>query len=170
MDEQDLMDPTYGCATDVSQRAQRQALLLNQFQARWRYEYLTSLREHHRTTGNNSQRVKPGDVVLVYDDSPRNTWKLAIVEELMTGKDGLVRAVKIKTAQGRTNRPIAKLIPLEVSTPIVPETDRSSSAAHQETTVGDTVERPHRAAALRGRERVKNWVEQLGGPPEDVMD
>ena len=170
VDEQDLMDPTYGCATDVSQRAQRQAFLLNQFQARWRYEYLTSLREHHRTTGNNSQRVKPGDVVLVYDDSPRNTWKLAIVEELMTGKDGLVRAVKIKTAQGRTNRPIAKLIPLEVSTPIVPETDRSSSAAHQETTVGDTVERPHRAAALRGRERVKNWVEQLGGPPEDVMD
>ena len=72
----------------------------NQFQARWRFEYLTSLREYHRTTGNNSQQVKPGDIVLVYDDSPRNTWKLAIVEELMTGKDGLVRAAKIKTTQG----------------------------------------------------------------------
>jgi len=59
---------------------------------------------------------------------------------------------------------------LEVSTPVVPEADRPSSTAQQETTVGETVERPHRAAAQRGRERVKNWVEQLGGPLEDVMD
>ena len=150
--------------TNVTQRAQLQAFLLNQFQARWRFEYLTSLREYHRTTGNNSQRVKPGDIILVYDD-----WKLAIVEELMTRKDGIVRAAKIK---GRTNCPIAKLIPLEVSTPIVPETHGPNSTAQQETpTEGDTVERrPHRAAAQRSRERVKNWIEQLGRPPEDVMD
>jgi len=31
---------------------------------------------------------------------------------------------------------------LEVSTPVAPETDRPSSTAQQETTVGDTVERP----------------------------
>ena len=60
----------------------------------------------------------------MYDEGPRSIWKLAIVEELITGKDGLTHAVKIKTTQGRTNRPIAKLIPLEVSTPIAPETDR----------------------------------------------
>jgi len=42
--------------------------------------------------------------------------------------------------------------------------------AQLKTTVGDTVERPHRRAAQRGRERVKNWVKQLGGAPEDVMD
>ena len=168
VEEQDLNDPTYGSVTDVSQRAKLQAFLLNQFQARWRHEYLTSLREYHRTTGNNSQRVKPGEVVLVYDESPRSTWKMAIVEELMTGKDRLARAVKIKTAQGRTNRPIAKLIPLEVSTP---EVDGPSSVAQEETTtVRDTVERPHRAAAQQGRERVKNWVAQLDGPPEDVMN
>ncbi|XP_065895825.1 uncharacterized protein [Dysidea avara] len=95
-------------------RGQLQAILLNQFQARWRFEYLTSVREYHRTTGNNSQRVKPGDIDLVYNDSPRNTWKLVIVEELMTGKDGLV------------------------STPIVPETHGPNSTAQQETpTEGD---------------------------------
>jgi len=88
----------------------------------------------------------------------------------MTGKDGLVQAAKIKTAQGRTNCLIANLIPLEVSTPIAPETDKSSSTAQQETIAGDIVERPQRAAAQRGKERVKNWVQQLGGPPEDVMD
>ena len=46
-----------------------------------------------------------------------------IVKELITGKDGVTRAAKIKTPQERTNRLIAKLIPLEVSTSIAPETD-----------------------------------------------
>ena len=121
--KQDLTDPTYGNITDISQRAQLQAFLLNQFQARWIYEYLTSLRKYHRTTGNNNQKIKPGDILLMYDESPRSTWKLAIVKELITGKDGLTHAAKIKTSQGSINRPIAKLILLEVSTLIAPETD-----------------------------------------------
>ena len=49
------------------------------------------------------------------DESSRSTRKLAIIEELITSKDGLIRAVKIKTLQERTNHPIAQLIPLEVS-------------------------------------------------------
>lgn len=73
VEEQDLTDPTYGSITDVSQRAQLQAFLLNQFQAHWTYKYLTSLREYHKTTGNNSQKIKPGDIVLMYDESPRST-------------------------------------------------------------------------------------------------
>ena len=169
VEEQDLNDPTYGNITDVSQRAKLQAFLLNQFQARWKYEYLTSLREHHRTTGNNSQQIKSGDIVLMYDESPRSTWKLAVIEELITGRDGLVRAAKIKTSQGRTNRPIAKLVPLEVSTPTATEMDIPSSVV-RENVRNRVFERPQRAAAQKGRERVMNWVEQLGGPPEDVMD
>jgi len=164
VEEQNLTDPTYGNITDVSQRAQLQAFLLNQFQARWRYEYLTSLREYHRTTGNNNQKIKPGDIVLMYDESPRSTWKLAIVEELITGKDGLMHAAKIKTSQGRTNRPIAKLIPLEVSTPVAPETDQPNSVAQNDTqTITDRP--PQRVAAQRGRQKVVNWVKQLGAPP-----
>ena len=98
VEELDLTDPTYGNRTDVSQRTNLQAFLLNQFQACWKYKYLTSLREYHRAT-------------------------LAIVEELITGRDGLTHAAKIKTSQGRTNHPVAKLIPLEVSTLIALETD-----------------------------------------------
>ena len=107
----------------------------------------------------------------MYDEGSRSTWKLAIFEELITGKDGLTRAAKIKTPQGRTNRPIAKLIPLEVSTPIAPEMDRPSSVAKSDAQmVKDTDKRPQRVAAQRGREKVMNWVKQLGAPPEDVMD
>ena len=60
----------------------------------------------------------------MHDESPRTTWKLAIVEGLITGKDGLVHVANIKTPQGRTNHPIAKLIPLEVSTPTSTERNR----------------------------------------------
>ena len=55
-----------------------------------------------------------GDV-LVHDDSARVNWKLAVVESLNKGADGLVRSANIRTATGRTNRPIAHLYPLEVT-------------------------------------------------------
>ena len=52
---------------------------------------------------------------MIQDDTPRIDWQLAVIEELIVGNDGLVRAAHIRTAQGRTNRPISKLCPLEVS-------------------------------------------------------
>ena len=51
---------------------------------------------------------------MVHDDSPRISWKLAVVEELLKGKDGLVQAANIRIAYGKTNHPITRLIPLEV--------------------------------------------------------
>ena len=74
-----------------------------------------SVREHHRTTGKNEQCIKIGDVVLVHDDIPRARWKMAVVEQLIRGKDGYARAANIRYSEGKTNRPIAKLYPLELS-------------------------------------------------------
>ena len=54
-------------------------------------------------------------VVVVHDDTPRLQWKLAVVEELIEGKDGLVHAAHMRTATCKTTRPIVKLYPLEVS-------------------------------------------------------
>lgn len=68
--------------------------------------YLTSFREFHWTSGTNRQQIKPGGIVLVHDDSHKITWRLAVIEELKKGKDGLVCAAKIRTAHGRTNHPI----------------------------------------------------------------
>ena len=78
-------------------------------------EYLTGLREFYRTTGSNKQTVKVGDIVLIHDDTPRVQWKLAMFEEVNKGTDGLIRSAIVRTASGRTNRPIAKLYPLEVT-------------------------------------------------------
>ena len=112
--ERELDDPTYGDSSDVTQRAWLQAALLSQFWSRWRHDYLTYLREYHRASGHNTQQVEQGDVVLVHDDSLRMSWKLVVIEELLKGKDGLVWAANIRMVHGRTNRPIARLIPLEV--------------------------------------------------------
>ena len=54
-----------------------------------------------------------GDIVLVHNDTPRTMWKLAVIEELIRGNDGLVRAANIRTATGR---PIARLVPLTYPT------------------------------------------------------
>jgi len=53
--------------------------------------------------------------VIVHDDNtPRIQWRLAVVEELIMGNDGQVRAARIRTSTHTTTRPVAKLYPLEV--------------------------------------------------------
>ena len=86
----ELTDPSYREASEVHRKAKLQAAILRDFRKRWLHEYLTSLRDYHKTSGNNQQVVKKGDVVLVHDDSSRATWKMAVVQDLIVGKDGLV--------------------------------------------------------------------------------
>ncbi|XP_065917547.1 uncharacterized protein [Dysidea avara] len=172
--EEEQHDPTFLSSTSLRDKVNRQTLLLNHFQRRWQREYLTSLREAYKATGTSKQSVKVGDVVLVHDDIPRLQWRLAVIEELMEGLDGYARAAKIRTSTGRTNRPIAKLYPLELSSPCEPTTcddnrdtdkdndhDVSSEPVHQ---------RPTRDAAARARVRIKSWTNQLTVAPEDVDD
>jgi len=122
----------HGDSSDVTQRARLQAALLNQFWFHWRHDYL---REHHRASGYNTQQIRQSDVVLVHDDCPRITWKMAVVEELLKGKDGLVWAANIRTANGKTNCPIARLIPLEVSSNSVSNNSTSAKDASTQSAI-----------------------------------
>ena len=58
--------------------------------------------------------IKVGDVVQIQSESKRANWKLAIIESINRGGDGQVRSAEMRTATGRTSRPINKLYP-EVS-------------------------------------------------------
>lgn len=109
-----VTNPNLGDHSGITKRARVQKKLTDHFRERWNHEYLTGLREHHQTTGNNKQTITVGDVVQFHADSPRTRWKLAVVQELIHGKDGLVRSAKIRTDTCVTNRPIVKLYPLEV--------------------------------------------------------
>ena len=163
----DPSDPDYGSASDMRQRVTAQAHILERFWKRWRHEYLTSLREFHRTTGTNEQSIKTGDVVLVYDEGPRSSWKLAVIEDLIRGGDGLVRAAHIRTSTGYTNRPVSKLYPLEVTaSPSVPRIASQNCPEQQCTAVTST--RPRRAAATDAMGRISEWARRIRAPAEDV--
>ena len=56
---------------------------------RWTREYVRGLREQHRMTQPKSkQHPKIGEVVIVNDEQrPKNMWKLAIVKQLIRGRD-----------------------------------------------------------------------------------
>jgi len=177
----DITDPSYNEHDRLSKDAKTQSLLLQHFTSRWKNEYLMSLREYHRISGNNTCKIAVGDVVLVHDDGPRVKWRLAVVEDLICGGDGLVRATNIRTSTGRTNRPIVRLIPLEVSAQgennnpsddsVSGDKDTSSISDSQTNTSGEaTKSRPMRNSARRAREKSTQWANILSGPPENVIE
>jgi len=54
--------------------------------------------------------VTIGDLVLVKEDNlPPLVWKKAVIIDMNSGRDGLVRVVTIRTATGTFRRPIAKV-------------------------------------------------------------
>ena len=149
VEQDEILDPDYNQNgnPEIQKKSKRLALLLQHFWSRWRQHYLKSLTAFHRTTGDNDAAVKVGDVVLVHDEGSRINWKLTVVEELFSGRDGQERAVNIRCQGGITNRPIFKLYTLEISaqsqenlTPLVARGDRP---------VDPYPKRTHRAAAVR---------------------
>ena len=182
IEEDELEDPTFGEDSQIKRRAKLLALTLRHFRHRWKHEYLTALREFHRASGNNNQTVKVGDIVLIHDDVPRINWRLAVIEKLIIGNDGLVRAANVRTANGRTNRPIVRLYPLEVTAN--PEGTGTIAEDKERTTIGETETeresnsvtvttpgegnscRPsQRDSARRAMERMTKWSEVLRAPP-----
>ena len=172
IDIDELTDPNYGAAVQLRKRARVQAAVLSDFRKRWCHEYLTSLREYHKASGDNKQCVKKGDVVIVHDDTPRITWKMAVVEDLIVGRDGLVRAATIRTSNGTTSRPITKLYPIELNEAddaiVEPEGTLTMQPSSDSDQPRGKDNRPQRASARKAIDRVKEWVQLLSAPPEDV--
>ena len=94
---------------------------LSHFWNRWRKEYVADLREFHKLTNGKAASVKKGDIVLLQEDNiKRGQWKLAMVEEIICGKDGEPRGASVRKSGGKgkpeiLNRPIQRLYPLEIS-------------------------------------------------------
>ncbi len=108
-------------AAELGERLAYLNRLLEHFWSRWKHEYLTQLREHQNCRNRIPvRRVQSGDVVLIEDNLPRNRWKMGVVTELFTGRDGFVRGCKVRTLTSKTkrvthlNRPVNKLYPLEI--------------------------------------------------------
>jgi len=131
---------------------------LSHFWKRWHNEYLLGLREVHKLQQNKGNAIKEGDIVLLQDENnpKRNTWKMAIVEELIKGADNVIRGAKVRKAacKGKTeilSRPLQKLFPLEIqseSTAVERMNGEKSTSEMTKTNEDVREPRPRRAAAL----------------------
>ena len=121
---------------------------------RWTAEYIRSLRERHRRAGGK-QTPHPhvGDVVIIQDDKKnRNQWKLAVVTHLIKGRDGIVRAAKLKTSKEILERAVQHLYPLELT---CSQLSSTLNPAAPEFNV-----RPKRDAATAAAVRIQELSEQ----------
>ena len=120
-------------AEELTRRATYLKTLLQRFWQRWKSDYLSELREHHRYTckkssspavqfkcSSSSPAVQLGDLVFLKEDNmKRNRWKLGKVEELIVSKDSVVRGAVIRISRSGNpsvllRRPLQLLYPLEV--------------------------------------------------------
>lgn len=96
-----MIDPTYGeSPSDFKKTVLRHQNFLARFNKAFVNSYTPSLREYHsRTKKNAATTIKTGEVVMVHDEKPRNLWKMAVVESLITNVDDLQPAVPIRDGQ-----------------------------------------------------------------------
>jgi transposase InsO family protein len=115
VDYDELFDPTYNAKIVVTKRMIYISKLMKDFLNRWQREYLTALRERERDLlRDNSLNVKIGQLVVIYDECPRQFWKMGLIVKLHKGQDGKIRSVDVKTKNGVFTRPLLKLYPLEL--------------------------------------------------------
>lgn len=83
--------------------------IMQLFWDRWHQEYVSTLINRTKWT-KEKRNLRVGDLVIVKEDNtPPLKWKLARVQEVLPGKDNLIRSVLIRTAKGVFKRPIVKL-------------------------------------------------------------
>ncbi|XP_028415553.1 uncharacterized protein LOC114538695 [Dendronephthya gigantea] len=102
---------------DLRKRAKQLRRCKESMWQRWTREYVRGLRKRHRQgKANKSLHPEVGDAVIIQDEAKnRNHWKMGIVEELISGRDGIVRGAKVRTAISKLERAIQHLYPLELS-------------------------------------------------------
>ena len=122
--------------------------------SRWSKEYITSLMEVHRINRNKSPHLTEiGEVVLIVgDERNKRQWKKARVEELLKGRDSVVRGLILRYKGHLIERPIQAVCPLEircqVEKSLIAETAKGrADCKHREVT------RVKRGAALDAEEK-----------------
>ena len=142
-----MSDPDYDLdQSEMFRRAQHLRIVLSKFWRRWKREYLLELREHHRTrcvTRGSDAELQVGAVVTVFDDShPRGMWRLGVLEELISGVDGVTGGARVRVIS-KTGRPTIlrrPLYPLEVKMHDLPEGEDCTDNVPAETqTETDTI-------------------------------
>ena len=85
--------------------------------SRWTTEYIRSLRERHNLKHKTKVlTLKVGDVVLIQsEERNRGKWNIGVVVKLIKGRDGVVRATRLRAGKSYLERAIQQLCPMELS-------------------------------------------------------
>ena len=113
----EIAEPVDDSEEGIRRRIKHKNALVTQFFKRWRDEYLLELRKtyDHLKRVNEEAALKVGDICLIGDDFvPRQAWKLGRIVQTHKGGDGVTRAVTLKTSKGELNRPVQRLVKLEL--------------------------------------------------------
>eukprot|EP00112_Aurelia_sp_Birch-Aquarium-sp1_P023947 Seg734.10 transcript_id=Seg734.10/GoldUCD/mRNA.D3Y31 product="hypothetical protein" protein_id=Seg734.10/GoldUCD/D3Y31 len=85
--------------------------------SRWTGEYVKVLRERHNLKHDSkTPSLKEGDVVLIKgEERNRGKWSIGIITNRITGRDGVMRAAKLRAGKSYLETAVQQLYPLELS-------------------------------------------------------
>lgn len=91
--------------------------------------------------------MREGDVALIKgEEKNRGKWKIGVVTDLIPGKDGVVRAVKLRAGKSYLERPIQFLYPMELHCDVKKPAELNPEAREF---------RPKRRAAVEGARNIQ---------------
>ena len=146
------LEPHHVQELDLRKRAKYLRKCKDALWSRWTKEYLRGLRERHRLKhkGDVAYPSKGEVVIIKSEEKNRAQWKLGVVEDLITGRDGVIRGAKLKSGKSFLERPIQHLYPLELSC------DKTVQTPPVTLNADAPVYRPRRDAAAAARFRIQD--------------
>lgn len=143
---------------------------LEQFWKIWKDNYLLNLRERSQIYNKHpriqaKKEPKVGDVVQIKETTPRGTWKIGRIIEMIKSNDGEERAARVLTPNKNIlQRSIMHLYPLEcndekrnedeIDVPAQDETHNDQDVTKDRKEKRDNFERPRRKAAQEARDKI----------------
>ncbi|KAL7726341.1 hypothetical protein ACLKA6_001558 [Drosophila palustris] len=89
--------------------------LADQFWKRWLREYLPTLTRRTKWFQPSPDPIAIDDIVVVVDEnSKRNSWPKGVVLDVHRSRDGQVRSAVVRTMEGMMTRPAVKLAKLDL--------------------------------------------------------
>ena len=144
--------------TDLRKRARYLRRCKDLLWSRWTNEYVRSLRERHNLKHKSkSLSLKVGDVVLIRSDQRnRGKWNIGIVVKLIKGRDGVIRAARLRAGKSYIERAIQQLCPMELSCDITKGQEEQAESLNPRAREFT----PKRAAAVTANERIKDMLNE----------